>query len=91
MHSFIKGYRHMKLCALIDAIKVKLRGHFQYYGITFNFRGIKLFYEHVRRILYNWLRRKGGKSKWIRDSFILLIEQWRPLVKPFISNSYALS
>ena len=91
IYRFIKHNRHMKLHELIATINVKLRGHYQYYGITFNFRGIKLFYEHVRRILYKWLRRRGGKTKWIWDTFILLIEQWRPLIKPFISNSYALS
>ena len=56
-----------------------------------NEKGINLFYEHVRRILYKWLRRRGGKTKWIWDTFILLIEQWRPLIKPFISKSFALS
>lgn len=91
IYSFIKRNRHMKLHELIAATNVKLRGHYQYYGITFNFRGINLFYEHVRRILYKWLRRRGGKTKWIWDKYILLIEQWRPLIKPFISKSFALS
>ena len=91
IYCFIKHNRHMKLNELIAAINVKLRGHYQYYGITFNFRGINLFYEHVRRILYKWLRRRGGKTKWIWDKYILLIEQWRPLIKPFISKSFALS
>ncbi len=91
IYRFIKDNRHMKLHALFATINVKLRGHYQYYGITFNFRGIKLFYEHVRYIFFKWLRRRGGKTKWIWDTFILLIEQWRPLMKPFISKSYALS
>ena len=50
IYSFIKRNRHKKLNALIDAINVKLRGHYMYYGITFNFRGINLFYEYVRRM-----------------------------------------
>ena len=91
MHSFIKQNRHMKLSALIDAINVKLRGHYLYYGITFNSRGISRFYFHVKRCLLKWLMRRGGKSKWSWYNFVLLTERWLPLLKPFISNSYASS
>jgi RNA-directed DNA polymerase len=91
MHSFIKLNRHMKLSALIYAINVKLRGHYLYYGITHNYRGIYTVFRFVRRCLFKWLRRRGGKTKWIWDSFILLTDQRCPLLKPFISNSYATS
>lgn len=37
---FIKLNRHMKLRDLIAAINVKLRGHYSYYGITNNYKGI---------------------------------------------------
>ncbi len=91
LQSFIKHNLHMKLNALIKAINVKLRGHYLYYGITFNSKGISWFYFHAKRCLFKWLRRRGGKSKWTWDYFVLLTEQWLPLVKPFISNSYATS
>jgi hypothetical protein len=88
---FIKLNRHMKLKDLIAAINVKLRGHFSYYGITFNSRGIILFYEQVKRCLYKWLNRRGGKPKWNWESFSKLIEQWAPLVKPSIAHSFTSS
>jgi RNA-directed DNA polymerase len=91
LHSFIKRNRHMKLNELIAAINVKLRGHYLYYGITHNFRSIYRFYRIVRRYLFKWLRRRGGKAKWVWDYFILVIDQGCPLLKPFISNSYATS
>jgi RNA-directed DNA polymerase len=91
LHSFIKRNRHMAYKALIDAINVKLRGHYLYYGITFNFRSISWFYFHAKRCLIKWLRRRGGKSKWTWDYFVLLTEQWHPIFKPFISNSFATS
>jgi RNA-directed DNA polymerase len=88
---FIKLNRHTKLKDLIAAINVKLRGHFSYYGITFNSRGIILFYEQVKRCLYKWLNRRGGKPKWNWESFSKLIEQWAPLVKPSIAHSFTSS
>jgi RNA-directed DNA polymerase len=85
---FIKLNRHVKLRNLIAAINIKLRGHYSYYGITFNFRGINNFYEMVKHSLFKWLNRRGGKPAWIWDKFIQLVEQWCPLVRPFIAHSF---
>jgi len=86
---FIKLNRHMKLRDLIAAINVKLRGHYSYYGITFNYKGIFLLYEQVQHSLYKWLNRRGGKPAWNWVTFSRLIKLWNPLVKPFIFHSYA--
>jgi RNA-directed DNA polymerase len=85
---FIKLNRHVKLRDLIAAINIKLRGHYSYYGITFNFRGINNFYEMVKHSLFKWLNRRGGKPAWIWDKFIQLVEQWCPLVRPYIAHSF---
>ncbi len=67
---------------------MKLRGHYLYYGITFNYRGITLYYEEVKRALYKWIRRRGGKKKWTWETFVLLIDTWCPVMKPKILKSY---
>jgi group II intron reverse transcriptase/maturase len=51
--SFIKLNRHMKLRDLITAINVKMRGHYSYYGTTFNYRGINCYFIQVKRLLLN--------------------------------------
>ena len=86
--SFIKVNRHMKLRDLIAAINVKLRGHYSYYGITFNTRSISCYFLQVKRALLKWLNRRGGKRKWNWKTFSLLVDNWNPLVKPFIIHSY---
>lgn len=88
MNDFIKNNRHIKLKELIAEINLKLRGYYAYYGITFNFKGISLYYAEVRRCLLKWLRRRGGKTKWKWETYPLLIDKWCPLIKPFIANSY---
>lgn len=40
----------------------KLRGHYGYYGITFNLRSLRRFYYGVQRIWFRWLRRRSSKS-----------------------------
>lgn len=88
MNDFIKSNRHIELRKLIAEINLKLRGHYSYYGITFNYKGIAMYYTEVTKLLLKWLRRRGGKTKWKWDNFPKLINEWCPLLKPYIANSY---
>jgi group II intron reverse transcriptase/maturase len=85
---WIKKNRHRKLKELIFELNLKLRGHYNYYGITFNSKGIHAYYYHVRRILQKWLNRRGGRSVWNWERYNLLVSQWIPLLKPKIYHSY---
>ena len=79
--------RHQKVGTIIQAINLKLKGHYAYYGITFNMMGIVKFFEAIKRILFKWLNRRGGKQmKW--DHFSKLISQYVPLATPRIVHSY---
>jgi group II intron reverse transcriptase/maturase len=86
--NFIKLNRHLKLRDLIAAINIRLRGHYLYYGIAFNSKGISKFFLLVKRNLFKWLNRRGGKRKWYWKNYSLLVEHWFPLVKPLIYHSY---
>ena len=88
MYIWIKKNRHLKLKELISEINLKLRGHYNYYGVTFNSKGINSYYEQVRRILQKWLNRRGGKRVWNWEIYDLLINDWLPLLKPKIYHSY---
>ena len=86
--NYIQSNRHMKLKDLITALNVKLRGHYIYYGVTFNSRSLENFYEAVKRRLFKWLNRRGGKVKLYWDRFSSLVDTWHPLLKPSIRHSY---
>ena len=88
VRDYIKKNRHMKLNDLIAALNVKLRGHYNYYGVTFNSRSLENFYRRVRYELFKWLNRRGGKSKLNWTSFKEKVEKWYPLLKPIIKHSY---
>jgi len=81
---WIKENRHMGIKHLMKELNVKMRGHYNYYGITFNSRGIRNYYLQVKRSLHKWINRRGGKTVWIWDKFELLIEKWLPLLRPKI-------
>jgi group II intron reverse transcriptase/maturase len=79
---WIKENRYRGLKELITELNVKMRGHYNYYGITFNNRGITYFYMQIRRSLHKWLNRRGGKTVWTWEKFILFIDHWFPLLRP---------
>jgi len=86
--NYIQKNRHMKLRDLIAALNVKLRGHYNYYGVTFNSRSLESFYKMVRRRLFKWLNRRGGKINMNWNRFSDYVDKWTPLAKPFIKHSY---
>lgn len=85
---WIKANRHRKIKEIIHDLNLKLRGYYNYYGITFNSRSLHGFYHHVRRMLQKWLNRRGGRSVWNWERYNRLVTEWMPLLKPKIYHSY---
>lgn len=85
---WLKRNRHNKIRDIIHDLNVKLRGYYNYYGITFNSRRLAGFYHQIRRLLYKWLNRRGGKPTWPWERFTQLVSHWCPLLKPRIYHSY---
>ena len=58
--------QHQYLCQL-------LRGHYAYYGILGNARGIGNFAYQVRRIWHKWLKRRNGLRRltWVKFTAML--------------------
>ncbi len=82
-----KAHRHDPLPYQQQMLNSKLRGHYNYYGITPNSRSITNFWEQVKRIWMKWLNRRSRTPhlNWIK--FNLLLKRY-PLEKPRIYHSY---
>jgi len=69
----------------------KLRGHYQYYGISGNIPGIRRYYTKVIRLVYKWLNRRSQRGSFNWTSFNRYLECY-PLPKPkLVHNLYTLS
>jgi len=88
MDDWIRDNRHKKVGDVIKQLNQKLRGHYGYYGVTFNSKKVNDFYEQAKRRLQFWLNRRGGKRVWNWERFAKLIYEWIPLLKPKIYHSY---
>jgi len=65
----------------------KLRGHFEYYGVSENYRSIFKFYKLAIRLAKKWLNRRSQKRKmnWQKMNDYLLLY---PLPKPRIRHNF---
>ena len=84
LHLWLKVNQHKPVNELIEIINQKLRGHYNYYGIPFNSRSLHSYYEQVKRKLHWFLNRRGGRQKWNWERYVMLINNWNPLVRPKI-------
>ena len=68
----------MTLKQIWKLVQAKMRGHYQYYGVSNNFSGIARFLYESRRILFKWLNRRSQRKSFNWTKF-LLFENRHPL------------
>lgn len=61
VYEWCKENRHNKVGWQYEQLMSKLRGHFNYYGITGNSRSLYRFAKQVKRIWFKWLNRRSQK------------------------------
>jgi group II intron reverse transcriptase/maturase len=83
---WLKKARNLKTRELWKTAKAKLRGHYNYYGVTDNMHGIVRFGEEVKKLLFKWLNRRGKKNCLNWEKFNKMLERF-PLPKPRIRVS----
>lgn len=91
MNQWMRENRHDEIVLIIKDLNRKLRGYYEYYGITFNDKALRGYYDRIVKMLHKWLNRRGGKHKWSWEKHCQYVEQWHPLLKPKIYHSYILA
>ena len=72
-------------------LKAKLLGHYQYYGVSGNMRGITRFYRHTLRLVRKWLNRRSQRRSFSWTGFVAYLGHY-PLPTPrIVHNLYTLS
>jgi group II intron reverse transcriptase/maturase len=55
--------------------RAKLRGHIQYYGVSFNSGKVTQFIREATRIIHKWLNRRSQRKSFSWEKFKLFIEK----------------
>lgn len=82
-----RNNRHRPVTEQQRQLNKKLRGHYQYYGVTGNICCLSNFWHLVKRVWRKWLNRRAQQRRmpWERFNRLLL---HHPLMAPRIYHSY---
>ena len=87
---WIKDHRNRPLTEIMETVRRKLIGHYNYYGITDNSKSISNYAFEVRKLLMKWLNRRSQKKSYDNEGFNQMLK-WYKLPTPKIKvNIYAI-
>jgi len=70
-----------------NTVRAKLRGHYQYYGISGNYKCIEAYYKHVVKTLHKWLNRRSQKKSMSWANFNNYLKCY-PIPRPGIKHNF---
>ncbi len=84
IYDWCRRHRHQPVEAQHAALGRRLRGHFNYFGVSGNFRSLLRLVEATKRAWYKWLCRRSQRKRltWERCTDFL---RQRPLPRPRIT------
>ena len=86
VYDWCRRHRHLPVAAQHKALKRRIQGHFNYFGISGNFISLLLVIEQVKKAWYKWLCRRSQRKRLIWERFADLLRDF-PLPRPRIMVS----
>jgi RNA-directed DNA polymerase len=77
MKEWIKGHRHEKLSRLMQTLRSKLRGTWNYYGLIGNSSRMGQFHQETRRTVFKWLNRRSQRKSMTWSAFNRLLTRFQ--------------
>ncbi|MEA3488848.1 MAG: reverse transcriptase domain-containing protein, partial [Candidatus Omnitrophota bacterium] len=92
MNLWLKGIRNLKKTKeWWPILQAKLRGHYQYYGVSGNMRSLNKYYSRTLHMTLKWLNRRSQRKSFSWERFYEYLDHY-PLPKPgIVHNIYTLS
>jgi group II intron reverse transcriptase/maturase len=78
-----RRYRHLPVKVQHVALTRRIRGHFNYFGVSGNFRSLLLFVGETKKAWYKWLRRRSQQAHLTWERYGELLKRF-PLPRPRI-------
>ncbi|MDI3284809.1 group II intron reverse transcriptase/maturase [Polyangium sp. 15x6] len=76
-----RRYRHLPVKVQHAALKRRIQGHFNYFGVNGNVRSLLLLVEEAKRAWYKWLRRRSNRVRLNWEGFGEMLKSL-PLPRP---------
>lgn len=77
VRDWMKKVKNVKRLSWIwDTFRAKVRGHIQYYSVSFNARSVNTFLHEATRIVFKWLNKRSQRKSFDWDKFTQYIKQF---------------
>lgn len=84
---WLKSIRNVtKLTNWWPVFQAKLKGHYNYYGVSGNMRELKAFYQRTKMLAFKWLNRRSQRKSFTWKEFEYFLT-WNPLPQPRIHHN----
>jgi group II intron reverse transcriptase/maturase len=84
IYDWCRRYRHSSVKDQHAALRRRIQGHFNYFGVSGNFRSLLLVIEQAKRSWYKWLCRRSQRKRLTWERFVDLLRDF-PLPRPRIT------
>jgi len=92
MNNWLRKIRNLKkVKEWWPTLRAKLRGHFQYYGVSGNMPALKRFYGNTLRMAFKWLNRRSQRRSFSWARFRKYLEHYALPLPHITHNLYTLS
>jgi hypothetical protein len=85
IYDWCRGHRHLPVQVQRQALETRMRGHYNYFGVSGNFRSLLRFAQAVRSIWLKWLRRRSQRHRLNWERYDALLKTRWTLPKPRIA------
>lgn len=88
MNQWLNGVRNLlPLKEWWETLRLKLVGHYRYYGINGNTKLTRLFYDKTCNLAYKWINRRSQKRSYTFERFRRFLK-YNPLPEPKIYHQF---
>ena len=84
VYGWCRRHRHLPVKVQHQALTRRIQGHFNYFGVSGNFRSLLLVNEQAKRSWYKWLCRRSQRKRLNWERFADLLRDF-PLPRPRIT------
>ena len=84
VYDWCRRHRHLPVKDQHAALTRRIQGHFNYFGVSGNFRSLLLVIEYAKRSWYKWLCRRSQRKRLTWERFADLLRDF-PLPVPRIT------
>jgi len=82
LYDWCRRHRHLPIGQQHAALKRRIQGHFNYFGVRGNERSLTLLIEYTRRAWFKWLNRRSQRRSYTWARFADVLRAY-PLPKPW--------